>query len=525
MNKVDVLIDGKVVGVATKGLHRPDVFQAYPDYGEWYSGYEYQLDTKTLTNGNHQIVIRETSDKGVQNSLAARTVKVSNIVQPPKGDLNSPSSNQTVSGTIPVYGWFLDGNGVNKIEVLIDGQVKGVATKGLPRPDVLAAYPLYADGNSGYEYQLDIKTLTNGNHQLVVRETSNKGVQTSLPARTIKVANAAILPAKGDLNSPSNNQTVSGIFHVYGWFLDGNGVNKIEVLIDGQVKGAAIKGLSRPDVLAAYPSYADGSSGYEYQLDTKTLTNGNHQIIIRETSSKNVQTSLTARTVKVSNAAALPAMGDLNGPARNQTLSGIAPVWGWFVDGNGVAKIEVLVDGSVVGTANKDLSRPDVLAAYPAYANGSSGYAYMLNTMQLSNGNHQIVIRETSAKNVQTSLPARTIAVNNPATLPAMGDLNEPANGATLSGNVTVRGWFVDGAQVDKIEILIDGAVVGTAQLGLSRPDVLAVYPQYENGGSGYLYTLDTTTLGNGAHQVVIRETSKTGVQTSLGVRTVTIAN
>ena len=81
-----------------------------------------------------------------------------------------------------------------------------------------------------------------------------------------------------------------------------------------------------------------------------------------------------------------------------------------------------------------------------------------------------------------------------------------------------MRGWFLDGNGVAKIEVLVDGIVKGTAEIGLSRPDVLSVFPDYQNGSSGFRYVLDTTKLTNGTHKIVIRETSKSNVQTSLPI-------
>ena len=79
--------------------------------------------------------------------------------------------------------------------------------------------------------------------------------------------------------------------------------------------------------------------------------------------------------------------------------------------------------------------------------------------------------------------------------------------------------------QTAKIEILVDGAVSGTAQYGFSRTDVKRVYPAYNNENAGYEYMLDTTKLSNGKHTITIRATSKTGKVTTLPGRTVTVTH
>ena len=68
---------------------------------------------------------------------------VSNSALLPLGILDSPTAGLMISGTINVGGWYLDGNVVSKVEVLVDGVVKGQATYGDARADVYTALPAY----------------------------------------------------------------------------------------------------------------------------------------------------------------------------------------------------------------------------------------------------------------------------------------------------------------------------------------------------------------------------------------------
>jgi len=327
----------------------------------------------------------------------------------PLGSLDSPGQGKTVSGTINVGGWFLDGSGVAKIEVLVDGVLKGQAAYGGARPDVGSVFPAYNNNNSGFNYSLDTKTLADGSHTITIRETGNNGIQTTLPGRTVTVSNN--LPALGSLDSPGQGKTVSGTINVGGWFLDGSGVAKIEVLVDGVLKGQAAYGGARPDVGSVFPAYNNNNSGFNYSLDTKTLADGSHTIIIRETGNSGIQTTLSGRTVTVSNN--LPALGSLDSPGQGKTVSGTINVGGWFLDGSGVAKIEVLVDGVLKGQAAYGGARPDVGSVFPAYNNNNSGFNFSLETLTLANGSHTISIRETGNNGIQTVLPDRVIIVSN----------------------------------------------------------------------------------------------------------------
>ncbi|AGK95923.1 Ig-like domain-containing protein [Clostridium pasteurianum] len=510
VKKVEVLVDGTVVGTASYGDGRLDVARVYPTYNNGNSGYHYSLDTTKLTNGRYTIVIRETGNNNLQTNLSGRNITVAN---PVIGCIDTPSEGQAISGSSMINGWFLDSTGVNKIEVIVDGNVAGTASYGDGRLDVSKVYPSYNNGNSGYHYNLDTTKLKDGKHTIVIRETGNNNSQTSLGGRNITVSNNPV----GCIDTPSEGQTISGSNMINGWFLDGNGVKKVEVLVDGTLVGTASYGDGRLDVSKVYPSYNNGNSGYHYSLDTTKLTNGRHTIVIRETGNNNSQTNLSGRNITVAN----PVIGCIDTPSEGQAISGSSMINGWFLDSTGVNKIEVLVDGTVVGTASYGDGRLDVSKVYPSYNNVNSGYHYNLDTTKLKDGRHTIVIRETGNNNSQTNLGGRNITVsNNP-----VGCIDTPSEGQTISGSNMINGWFLDGNGVKKVEVLVDGTVVGTASYGDGRLDVSKVYPSYNNVNSGYHYSLDTTKLTNGRHTIVIRETGNNNSQTSLSGRNITVSN
>ncbi|MEH7115750.1 mannosyl-glycoendo-beta-N-acetylglucosaminidase, partial [Neobacillus niacini] len=79
-----------------------------------------------------------------------------------------------------------------------------------------------------------------------------------------------------------------------------------------------------------------------------------------------------------------------------------------------------------------------------------------------------------------------------------IGYLDNPISGATLIGTKNVSGWFLDGSGVVKIEVLLDGALVGQATYGDTRSDVRNAFPEFNNGNAGFHYALDTTKFSDG---------------------------
>jgi N-acetylmuramoyl-L-alanine amidase len=187
------------------------------------------------------------------------------------------------------------------------------------------------------------------------------------------------------------------------------------------------------------------------------------------------------------------AIGVIDNPANGNTLSGTQNIYGWFLDSSGVTKIEVLIDGLVIGQATYGDKRPDVQKNFPLYKNGTAGFHYSLNTNQFKDGQHTLAIRETGKSGRVTTLPNRTITIQN-----AFGNLDNPASGVTLKGTQNVYGWFLDTSNVAKIDVLVDGTMAGQAIYGDARPDVQKFFPQFKNGNSGFHYRLDTTRYTDG---------------------------
>ena len=55
--------------------------------------------------------------------------------------LDQPDPTVTWSGVIPARGWVLDPGQVTKIELYVDDQFQQIVNHGLPRIDIIEAYP------------------------------------------------------------------------------------------------------------------------------------------------------------------------------------------------------------------------------------------------------------------------------------------------------------------------------------------------------------------------------------------------
>ena len=88
----------------------------------------------------------------------------------------------------------------------------------------------------------------------------------------------------------------------------------------------------------------------------------------------------------------LPPFGSMDVPFANQAVTATIPVAGWMLDNTALASVEVLVDGTPVGTAAYGFSRPDVATVYPN-APERVGFSYPLDTGRHAEGPHKISVR------------------------------------------------------------------------------------------------------------------------------------
>lgn len=255
-------------GIYFKGV--PITLKAFPaegykfDHWEGVTGVESNSDTITFIpseNMNIKAVFRPEITTPAPFSV--------------RGYLDSVKSNTTISGFHNVRGWFYNSTGVKKVDILVDDKVVGTAQYGLSRPDVPLVFP-EVGMDSGFSYMLDTTKLSEGNHTIEARGIGNNGAETTIRKVSVMVSSKII---KGHFDSPKSNAEISGKTNLSGWFYNSDGVERVEVLVDGVFNGVAEYGRSRPDVPLVHP-YIDDNSGYRYSLDTTKLSPGVHAITV-----------------------------------------------------------------------------------------------------------------------------------------------------------------------------------------------------------------------------------------------------
>lgn len=147
----------------------------------------------------------------------------------------------------------------------------------------------------------------------------------------------------------------------------------------------------------------------------------------------------------------------LSSPTASSTVSGLVPVNVSASDNVGVTKVELRVNGAVIGT---DVASP---------------FAFSWDSSQVANGTATLTaVAYDGAGNIGTST-AVSVNVSNVAAAPAAPDttaptvaLRNPVNGATVKGTVTIQGSASDDTGTANLRstLYINGRVVASGTGG-----------------------------------------------------------
>ena len=237
--------------------------------------------------------------------------------------------------------------------------------------------------------------------------------------------------------------------------------------------------------------------------------------------------------------------GFLDGkPDRTNSGAGLLGVVGWALDDDGIAAVDIYVDGDAVGRAAYGMGRPSVKKKFPNFPDSKApGFGYFIDTTLFLNGMHKVEARVLTKRGETRFLNAIHLEfINNPHNLRPFGKIEFPAHQAEMRGNCNladsarrfsvISGYALDtglseeDTGVGYVELLIDRALWANTQTdcrfsppeggqsdcyGLLRLDLEQVFPHVKDAPhSGFRFVLDVGLLLNlgyteGSHLITIR--------------------
>jgi streptogramin lyase len=420
LSNVKVYIDGNLAGTPTLGVARPDVAAAYNNVAYTNSGYTLSYSVAALSVGLHAVTVIAIDSGGQSTTFGPLdfTVAAAAGAAAPIGHIDSAVDSVTASSavgqsdSVVVKGWTadqIDGAPLGNVKVYIDGNLVGVPTLGIARPDVAAAYNKAAYLDSGYTLSYPVAALSLGSHSVTVIAIDSGARSTTFGPLAFTVVGP---PPFGHLDSAVDSVTASTTVGqsdsvvVKGWAadkVDGAPLSNVKVYIDGNLAGTPILGIARPDVAAA-DGAAYLNSGYQLTYSAAALALGPHAVTVIAIDSGGRSATLGPLAFTVAATAGsgplAPPFGHLDSAADSVTGSSTVQqsdslvVKGWAadkVDGAPLSNVKVYIDGNLAGTPNLGIARPDVAAAEgAAYLN--SGYQLTHSAAALALGPHSVTV-------------------------------------------------------------------------------------------------------------------------------------
>jgi len=369
VDHVDVFVDGLIERQAVTGIYRADVAANYPDNPQAIvAGFILNIDSTRYANGVHNVTVKAVDDQGQQGLLGTRRVQIFNNSPnlAPFGDVEFPLLNAT---------WF--GNCV----AIPPGVPPGPS--GGPGDIVDARYLMFVNG-----WAMDTSVA----------------------------------------------QERGGVSHV---LLEMDGVvikdTRVNCHREFLLSNALIDcyGYYRPDIEVLYPGFQQAPNvGFQFFVDAGFLLTqmgfkeGAHILQIKALDKEDSSSLLKEIPIEMECAGGNfdpPPIGFIDDPTNYKFIGGVFPVIGWALDLDLVVKVRILIDGIAqidavrsVDFAEYGFPSPDVALQYPNYPQRSSArFRFFLDTTQISNSEHDLLIEVTDARGSVRSAGTRRFIVDN----------------------------------------------------------------------------------------------------------------
>jgi RHS repeat-associated protein len=328
-----------------------------------------------------------------------------------------------------------------------------------------------------------------------------------------------------------NGLPQNGLLDVLGWAYNSSGcpLANVEVDLDSESIGLAGTNGSRPDVqqaLGGGSQYAN--CGWAFTGSIGEATPGTHTVKVFGLDSDGNR-GLLNNQYQITVSANSPPVGsedaavNPNDNSQNVLSGGLIYSYGWAIDSQmraPVGAVKVLVDGTPIGFATLGGQRPDIASEMNDQRYLYSGWNFEGTIGNLSLGTHTVssVIYDTGGNRVAPQTPRQISIVADPNTIAGDFAVSSPTGGQMVSvgGTLALNGWafesnYVPCATITRVEVWIDSKLLGTAQIGIARQDVVTAFQNQNCLNSGFSYSGPITGVDPGPHLVFVRAYDHSG--------------
>ena len=341
---------------------------------------------------------------------------------PPLVHITYPANQSTLSGAVLITAYAYDDNELENVKLYIDDEI---IFQSDTRP-----------------YQFNWNTLMyeeDKNYILSATAEDSSGNKTFSKSIQVKIDNFDNIKPSGIFLHPSTGQILNGIVEISIGAEDNDGVDYINLFING-------------DSLGVFTEQQNIDDYFNYYWDTNNMPEDNISSIYAYIYdySKNYQI-IGPISVTINNQSAPDItypQGTIVAPASGSTVNGIVEIEVNVFDNIGISKVNFFING--------DSSFCDTIPPYK--------YSWDTN-LENENQNHTINIDVVDLSGNQTSLYPVAVYVDNleePDITPPNIVIYEPAANQTVFGAVDILTIATDNDSVSKVEFYQNYELVGT---------------------------------------------------------------
>lgn len=445
-------------GTAEHDAGPPTIDLSFDDGENYDSGFsttatgdvwDFSVDTSSFDDGSYTLRVRATSATDVENS---ESISLTFDNTPPTVSITQPADGSGVNGIVELRGTADDNIQVARVEYLdpASGSWELFGTEANPQ--------LYS-----WSTQIDTGSLTDGDDvELRVRVTDRGGNQAEAAA-TVTVTQAGDAPVVGFTNIDAagdfGDNVFTGSATVLGTVSDDDWVDASSIEIRSRYQATQADPWSTWSSWDAVTSTGSNSTLVEFQNAFSAAVEGFYQFELRATDSDAGDRKLGEALVTTTTAP-IPFVLDSSPPAVTvDTITGGIESGGVITtresltlegsasDTMGVSTVEYRVtasDGSFPFGSSWTAATTDPAVIGPGVTTLTWDFAITVGGGGLTTGEYSLEIRAVDGA-LKQGVVTRQIAVDTVA--PTIS-LQEPIDGASVNGTVTIRGVSDDNNQV-----------------------------------------------------------------------------
>jgi GT2 family glycosyltransferase len=334
------------------------------------------------------------------------------------------------TGILHIFGWAVGLAPIVSVQVFIDDEKLAAAEYGTQRDDVASTHPDYPNArHSGFALHTDISSYGSGDRVIKVQATASTGISREALLRLTLSGGRRPSALRGDdvgvdCFCDRIELTTGGRLVIDGWAVGSAPTERLLILLDGIEIGGAETGIERPDVGNRFPTIAHARrAGFSFKRGLSAVSEGEHLVILRHGMAGG-DTDILLPVLAVTGGgldAAVDAtfrseIGDLRlnidlpqsaGGAVVTPIRGNLEIVGWALARQGVASIDIEIDGERIKSVQTGIRRTDVQRAFPSWDGAlTAGFTALVPHRSLPKGSHtvSVAVRDRADQTARSTL-------------------------------------------------------------------------------------------------------------------------